>query len=62
MAGFSYTREERELLLNLTKLHRDELAAACDKARIAGDSVTYSAVKHQLDIADSIINKNNAVA
>lgn len=62
MAGFSYTREEREFILNITKIHRDDMRRSAENATKTGDPLTVHALQYQIGIADSIIDKIEGAA
>lgn len=62
MAGFSYTREEREFILNITKIHRDSMRRSAENATKTGDPLTVNALQYQIGIADSIIGKIEGAA
>ena len=62
MAGFSYTKEEREFILNITKIHRDDMQRSAENAMKMDDPLTVHALQYQIGIADSIIEKIEGVA
>lgn len=65
MAGFSYTREEREFILNITKIQKENIQRSIESAEKSDDplnTVTIHALQYQMGLADSIIGKIEGVA
>ena len=57
MAGWRYTNEEKELLINLVKDKKRDFESALEDAQKKGDSVLVGIITKQLAISATTLDK-----
>lgn len=57
MAGWRYTNEEKELLINLVKDKKRDFESALEEAQKKGDSVLEGIITKQLTIVATTLDK-----